>query len=115
MSNLESLTIHSLGEVYALELLRNYILRFAIVLLLNITELEMLWQMVNTPMVRGKFGNLRFLSIALGGVAYDFLSLASIFYASPCLETFSLNVITAHPVKINVVNYGGAVNLTFYF
>ena len=100
MSNLESLNIYSHSEVYALELLCNYILRFAIVLLLNITELELFWQMVNAPMVPGNFCNLRFLSIALGGVAYDYLSLASFFYASPCLETFSLNVITAHPVKI---------------
>ncbi|XP_066352307.1 uncharacterized protein [Miscanthus floridulus] len=57
-------------------------------------------EMVNAPMVPGNFCNLRFLSIALGGVAYDYLSLASFFYASPCLETFSLNVIMPAHVEL---------------
>ncbi|RLN00348.1 putative F-box/FBD/LRR-repeat protein [Panicum miliaceum] len=66
MPNLEALTIHSKSE-------RAY-----------------------APMLCSKFLFLRHLSIALTGApvysTYDYLSLASFFYAAPSLETFNLNV-----------------------
>jgi hypothetical protein len=49
--------------------------------------------MVNTPMVPSKFYHLKYLSIALGGQTYDYLSLVSFFDASPFLETFILNAL----------------------
>ncbi|RLM57887.1 hypothetical protein C2845_PM18G13620 [Panicum miliaceum] len=65
MPNLEALTIHSKSE-------RAY-----------------------APMLCSKFLFLRHLSIALIGApvypTYDYLSLASFFYAAPSLETFNLN------------------------
>uniref|UniRef100_A0A0E0HIR7 At1g61320/AtMIF1 LRR domain-containing protein n=1 Tax=Oryza nivara TaxID=4536 RepID=A0A0E0HIR7_ORYNI len=50
-------------------------------------------EMVNTPMVPSKFYHLKYLSIALGGQTYDYLSLVSFFDASPFLETFILNAL----------------------
>ncbi|KAJ1258364.1 hypothetical protein BS78_10G069700 [Paspalum vaginatum] len=47
---------------------------------------------VSAPMAPGKFQNLKFLFVALGRPAYDYLSLVSFLEASPCLETFILNV-----------------------
>ncbi|OEL25673.1 hypothetical protein BAE44_0013307, partial [Dichanthelium oligosanthes] len=57
---------------------------------------------VNAPMLPSKFLHLKFLVIALNGMAYDFLSLVSFFDASPSLETFTLDVLPGlrEPVSI---------------
>ncbi|KAF8729580.1 hypothetical protein HU200_017524 [Digitaria exilis] len=49
-------------------------------------------ELVNTPMMPSKFLHLKFLNIAIGGLTFDFLSLASFLVASPSLETFILEV-----------------------
>ncbi|KAL6911439.1 hypothetical protein ACP4OV_000244 [Aristida adscensionis] len=49
-------------------------------------------EMINTPMVPSKFHQLKYLSVALGGRTYDYLSLVSLLDTSPSLETFILSV-----------------------
>ncbi|KAG0522288.1 hypothetical protein BDA96_07G024300 [Sorghum bicolor] len=63
MPNLEALTIRSDGEVDTV------------------------------PMVPSKFLYLKYLSIAIGGLTFDYLSLVSFLDAAPSLETFILEVI----------------------
>ncbi|XP_052155068.1 FBD-associated F-box protein At1g66310-like [Oryza glaberrima] len=57
-------------------------------------------EMVNTPMVPSKFYHLKYLSIALGGQTYDYLSLVSFFDASPFLETFILNALRERTERV---------------
>uniref|UniRef100_A0A0E0A324 At1g61320/AtMIF1 LRR domain-containing protein n=1 Tax=Oryza glumipatula TaxID=40148 RepID=A0A0E0A324_9ORYZ len=59
-------------------------------------------EMVNTPMVPSKFYHLKYLSIALGGQTYDYLSLVSFFDASPFLETFILNALRERTERVTV-------------
>jgi len=61
------------------------------------------FQRVNVvPMLPSKFLHLKFLSIATGGLTFDYLSLISFLDASPSLETFILAVShrSSYPTKI---------------
>ncbi|OEL26763.1 hypothetical protein BAE44_0012217 [Dichanthelium oligosanthes] len=59
-------------------------------------------EMVNKPTVPSKFLHLKFLRIAVGGLTFDFLSLASFLDASPSLETFILEVIRELKERVSV-------------
>nr|CAB3447811.1 unnamed protein product [Digitaria exilis] len=53
-------------------------------------------------MVPSKFLHLKFLNIAIGGLTFDFLSLASFLVASPSLETFILEVLRESKERVSV-------------
>ncbi|CAL4885152.1 unnamed protein product [Urochloa decumbens] len=59
-------------------------------------------EMVNTPMVPSKFLHLKSLSIAVGGLTFDFLSLASFLDASPSLQTFILEIFREFKERVSV-------------
>ncbi|CAL5055673.1 unnamed protein product [Urochloa decumbens] len=59
-------------------------------------------EMVNTPMVPSKFLPLKSLSIAVGGLTFDFLSLASFLDASPSLQTFILEIFRESKERVSV-------------
>ncbi|WVZ98105.1 hypothetical protein U9M48_043583 [Paspalum notatum var. saurae] len=47
---------------------------------------------LDTPMMPSRFLHLKFLSITLRGLSYDFCNLVSFIYTSPSLETFILSI-----------------------
>ncbi|CAO2040834.1 unnamed protein product [Urochloa humidicola] len=59
-------------------------------------------EMVSTPVVPSKFLHLKFLSIAIGGVTFDYLSLVSFLDASPSLETFIVEVMREWKKRVSV-------------
>ncbi|CAO2040829.1 unnamed protein product [Urochloa humidicola] len=61
-----------------------------------------LTMMVSTPVVPSKFLHLKFLSIAIGGVTFDYLSLVSFLDASPSLETFIVEVMREWKKRVSV-------------
>ncbi|KAL6635062.1 hypothetical protein ACP70R_027733 [Stipagrostis hirtigluma subsp. patula] len=58
-------------------------------------------EMVNTPMVPSKFHHLKFLSIALGGLIYDYLSLIS-FLCFSFLGDFHLAALRGRKERVSV-------------
>ncbi|CAL4885155.1 unnamed protein product [Urochloa decumbens] len=54
------------------------------------------------PIMPSKFLHLKFLSISVGGPAFDYLSLISFLDASPSLETFILGVIGELKARVSV-------------
>jgi hypothetical protein len=67
-------------------------------------NLYIFMQMISTPMLPRKFLHLKYLHISLIGdeaisPAYDYLSLVSFLEASPCLETFILEISSVSSCK----------------
>ncbi|CAL4885156.1 unnamed protein product [Urochloa decumbens] len=59
-------------------------------------------EMVSTPMAPSKFLHLKSLSIAIGGLTFDYLSLVSFLDASPSLETFNLEVMREWKKRVSI-------------
>ena len=65
-------------------------------------------QILNAPVASSKFRHLKFLNIYLAGLHshrdYDYLSLVSLFDASPLLEKFVLFVSHCSPCKDHLIS-----------
>jgi hypothetical protein len=101
MPNLEALTIRSDGEVSLLD----YILLLPTLWYITYDAIKfghVLLKVDTVPMVPSKFLYLKYLSIAIGGLTFDYLSLVSFLDAAPSLETFILEAShrTSYPAKI---------------
>ena len=100
MPNLEALTIRSDGEVSLLD----YILLLPTLWYITYDAIKfghVLLKVDTVPMVPSKFLYLKYLSIAIGGLTFDYLSLVSFLDAAPSLETFILEAShrTSYPAK----------------
>ncbi|CAL4885159.1 unnamed protein product [Urochloa decumbens] len=101
----------SLGETWGIKKLHRHCNNFAFYahtkLPSNMPNLETLSirsnvEMVSTPMVPSKFLHLKFLSIAIGGLTFDYLSLVSFLDASPSLETFNVEIMREWKKRVSV-------------
>ncbi|KAF8729579.1 hypothetical protein HU200_017523 [Digitaria exilis] len=101
----------SLGETWRIKKLHRHCSNFAFYarteLPSTMPNLESLTirsdiEMVSTPMVPSKFLHLKFLSIAIGGVTFDYLSLISFLDAAPLLETFIVEVMREWKKRVSV-------------